>query len=305
MALGREHCLPLSLELWTFEAKGGGAWEGLECIWVHDALSEGVPKNVLHFTGDGSVLVACTHWHHGAHPGHGLFYFTSHAVSWPSAWGPRWTHSLGGALCVVRAGWGQLFLETKLSHSECGFPSHGFSERSSRAPMPKEGNRISQPLLGIGCRRGSLHFLGPRGDWMPVGLLAFPRPPWHSRMERSPPSTTNLQRLGWFSKGHTRGRPFVWFDGMTQPFSWPLSPSIHTHVLPSSRSFTLTPLSEMTGLCFRTPCTIPQLFLMRDKNSRAFIGSFQSKSCTQKKTNRLNAVFLALFTDCFRDICLK
>ena len=59
--------------------------------------------------------------------------------------------------------------------------------------LPGPGNRISQPPLGIECQRGSLHFL---------------RPPWHSGMERSPPSTTNLQRQGWFPKGHTRGRLF-------------------------------------------------------------------------------------------------
>lgn len=64
---------------------------------------------------------------------------------------------LGELFALCRSGWGQPFLKAKLTHSECGFPSHGFSETSSRAPMPKEGNRISQPPLGIECQRGSLH----------------------------------------------------------------------------------------------------------------------------------------------------
>lgn len=67
-------------------------------------------------------------------------------------------------------------------------------------------------LPGPPCQKKEIeypsHPWGLNANGAPCIIL---RPPWHSRMEPSPPSTTNLQgrqRLGWFSKGHTRGRLF-------------------------------------------------------------------------------------------------
>ena len=175
------------------------------------------------------MVVTCTQWHHWAHPGHGLFYFTSHAVSWPLACGPRWTDSLGASsLQCAGQGGDNRFLRLSLHTASVDFH-----------PMA-----LQRDLPGPPCQKKGIEYPTTLGDWMPVGLLAWWHgPPWHPRMELSPPSATDLQdlqRLGWFSKGHTRGhlfRAMRWDDSNlfldTHPLNshscLPILPFRHSH----------------------------------------------------------------------------
>lgn len=56
-----EHCLPFLLDFWTFEAKGSRAWKSLECVLIHDALSDGDPNNIF---WDRSSVVLCAQGYH-------------------------------------------------------------------------------------------------------------------------------------------------------------------------------------------------------------------------------------------------
>ena len=101
----------------------------------------------------------------------------------------------GSSLWCAGSGWGEPFLDAKLTHRECGFPTHSFEERSSRAPMPKEGNRISCSPLGTESHLGSLAWChGPCGV-----------PEWRWRVFPLPPPLTCRAASGWagFPKGCT------------------------------------------------------------------------------------------------------
>lgn len=144
----------------------------------------------------------------------------------------------GSSPWCARSGWGQPFLDAKLTHRECGFPTHRFEERSSRAPMPKEGNRISCPPLGIESQLGCLAWChGPCGvpEW---GWRGFPLPP----------QLTCRAASGWagFPKGCTIWCLFraIRWDESTLFLKSPTPPrQLHFRVTQPSHPFTLTPLA--------------------------------------------------------------
>lgn len=160
----------------------------------------------------------------------------------------------------------------------------------------KEGNRISCPPLGIECHLGPLH------DAMaPMEFQNGKGEPFSSLCHQHAG-----QPSGWagFPEYCTMRCLFcaIRWDEQTLLLTAPRHSFSPCHTNITSLSF---PSNEISRLCLGTPCPVPQLFLMKRRSFRAFIGSFQSKSCTRKKENRLNAVSLALFTGCFRNICLK
>lgn len=152
MALGRGHVHPSHLSCEPLTQKGCGAREDLECVLIPDALSGGVPKDLL--TWDGSAVVM---WHHWANTARGLFYFVSHRAPWPSAWGPWWTHSLREALGGVRGESEDSRFFMLSSHTG----SVGFCPTAL-------GRHLPGPICQKKGREYSTHFRRLNASWAPL-----------------------------------------------------------------------------------------------------------------------------------------
>lgn len=175
-----EHCLLFLLDFWTFEAKGSRAWKSLECVFIHDALSDGIPKNIF---WDCSSVVLCAQGYHWANS-----YFILLDTQFPDSYasGPWCTNSLGELLFGL---WGEV---------EDSFLCWACSQR-----LWISITTLERDLTGPICQKKGIEY----PDRMPAKVSCMmPLPSWNSRMGKEglfPPSTMNLQDsqwLGWFSK---------------------------------------------------------------------------------------------------------
>lgn len=257
MALGREHCLPFSLELWIFEAKGSGAHGGLERTLTHDALSDGVPKNILSFLGivlqllcvlsDISELTQCVVCF--------ILLATLFLDPRPEDHSELTPLEMLSVVCGVRV---------RTAISLCWARTQGvwisipqlWGENFQGPYAKKKGIESLASLWGLNAMWGPLHdavalteFQNGKGE--PFFSLRHQRAGQPSGWAGFPECCTTrclFCAIRW-------GEQTLLLTASRRNFS-----PCHTDITSLSLH-----LNEISRLCLRTPCPVPQLFLMKEK----------------------------------------